>query len=269
MNTAVTNGVRSLALLGAFTLGADPCLAQPGRSNAANGSAMVLEVRSSQPAYALGDPVDLEIVVRNASTQPISIPAGFDVLQGFVGVEVAFGDGPFREYRGPGWGLEDATGEARVILGPKQRVATTANILFNHGSASGHLNPQAAAEIASRYLDEGYALPSAGRYRIRAVMHGGNASIWSEPIEIVVEQPTGEDAEVWNTLRSDPELGYFMQTGGPRGRSSAARRQQLISTVAQLVTYHPGSRYSEVLRERLSRYQDLVDDLARRGVIAR
>ena len=269
MNAGLMTVVR-LALPGAFILCAVPCGAQAARESASPRAGAALEVRTSRQAYVLGEPVDLEIGVRNGSNRPIAIPAGFAVLQGYVGVLIASGDGPFREYRGPGWGLDDAR-SSPVVLGPRQRVTTTASILFNHGMPSGHLNPRAAAQVATRYLDEGYALPAAGRYRIKAVLHDENGEdvVESQALEITVEEPTGEDREVWSTLRSDPELGYFMQAGGPRGRSSELRRQQLVTTLERLATYHPGSRYTEILRERLVRYQDLVDDLARRGLIAR
>jgi hypothetical protein len=269
MNAAPITVAR-LAVLGAFTLCAVPCWAQAARESTLSRAGAVLEARTSRQAYVLGEPVDLVIAARNASNRPIAIPGGFDVGQGYVGVVVAFEDGPFREYRGPGWGLDDGR-SAPVVVGPRQRVATAASILFNHGMPSGHLNPETAAEVATRYLDEGYALPVAGRYRIKALLYGENGDevVESEPVEIAIEEPTGEDREVWNALRSDPELGYFVQAGGPRGRSSELRRQQLVSTLERLVTYHPGSRYTEVLRERLARYQDVVDDLARRGLIAR
>lgn len=268
MNATIATVVR-LAMLGAFTVTAASGWAQTARETLPRSGA-VLEVRASRQAYVLGEPVDLEIVVRNASNRPIALPGGFDVQQGYVGVEVAFEDGPFREYRGPGWGLDDAVSSA-LVLRPRQSAATAASILFNHGMPSGHLNRDRAAEVAARFLNEGYALPVPGRYHIKAVLFdgAGNGLVESLPFEITVEEPTGEDREVWNELRSDPELGYFMQAGGPRGRSSELRKQQLVTRLERLVAYHPGSRYTELLRERLARYQDLVDALARRGLIAR
>jgi hypothetical protein len=268
VNAVLTTVVR-LSLLGAFTLCAVPCGAQAARESALSRSGAVLEVRTSRQSYVLGEPVDLEIGARNGSNRSITMPGGFDVLQGYVGVVVAFEDGPYREYRGPGWGLDDAR-SSPVVLAPRQRVTTAASILFNHGMPSGHLNREAAAAVATRFLNDGYALPVAGRYRIKAVLSDEHGDVVeSQPLDISVEEPTGEDREVWNALRADPELGYFVQAGGPRGRLSELRKQQLVTTLERLVTYHPASRYAEVLRERLARYQDLVDVLVRRGLIAR
>jgi hypothetical protein len=262
--------VARVAVFGALTMSAAPCWAQSARESTLSRSGPGLELRASRQAYGLGEPVDLEIGAQNRSNGSIVIPGGLDVLEGYVGVLVAFEDGPFREYRGPGWGLEDAR-SSPVVLGPRQRMTTAASILFNHGVPSGHLNRNAAAEVADRFLNEGYALPVSGRYRIKAVLFDatGGEVVESEPIEITVEEPTGEDREVWNALRSDPELGYFVQAGAPRARSSDLRKQQLVMTLERLVAYHPGSRHAERLRERLARYQGLVDDLARRGLIAR
>lgn len=234
-------------------------------------SGTALEVRTSRPAYVIGEPVDLQIVVRNGSNRPITLPGGFDVWQGYVGVLVAFEDGPYHEYRGPGWGLDDVALSSAVVISPQQSVVTHASILFNHGVPTGHLNATAAAAVAARYLSEGYALPLAGRYSVKALLYGGNGedAVESQPAEIVIAEPTGEDLEVWKTLRADAELGYFMQAGSFRARSSALRREQLVITLERLTTHHPTSRYTEILRGRLSRYHDLVDELVRRGLIAR
>jgi hypothetical protein len=261
----------NLAVLGVFASGAVPSWAQTVRVSKPTLPGVTVEVRTDRQAYVLGETVEVEILARNGSSRPIAIPGGFDVWQGYVGVMVAFEDGPFREYRGPGWGLHDVALSSPLVMGPKQTVATSASILFNHGVPSGHLNAETAAAVSVGYLADGYALPVPGQYRIKAVLHGaaGDDAIESEPVEVAVEEPAGEDREVWNVLRSDPELGYFMQAGGPRSRSSELRRQHLVSVLERLMTHYPASRHAEILRERLSRHQDLVDDLTRRGLIAR
>jgi hypothetical protein len=261
-------GFAMTACLGA---GLVPCAAQTAPATKPSLNGAVLEIRTDRPSYVLGDLVTLEVTARNRSATSIALPRGFDVWVGHVGVMIAFEDGPFREYRGPGWGLRDVAAEEAIALLPRQSVNTEATILYNHGLESRHLNREAAERITGRYLDEGYGLAVAGRYQIKAVFYGAGfeETIESKPVEIRVEEPQGRDLEVWNLLRGDHEIGYFIQAGSPGARSSAARRQRLIDVLEKLVTHYPEGRHAERLRDQLSNYRELIDDLTARGLIIR
>ena len=41
---------------------------------------------------------------------------------------------------------------------------------------------------------------------------------------ITVSEPTGVDRDVWEVLKADPEYGYFIQSGGPKGNPQSEER---------------------------------------------
>jgi hypothetical protein len=260
----------AFALLACIGASAVPCEAQTVSGPNASLKSITLDVRPDRASYVLGELVTLEIVARNRSARPIAIP-GLEVWDGRVGVMIASGDGPFREYRGPGWGLHDVAAGEPITLRARQSVKGEATVLYNHGTESRHLNREASATITTRYMEEGYAFAVPGTYRIKAVLYaqGFDDVVESEPAQILVEQPAAADLEVWNVLRTNGHLGYFIQAGSPRARSTPETRQRLVDTLERLATDYPDSRHADRVRERLTTYRDMLADLTVRGIVVR
>jgi len=219
----------------------------------------MLDVRASAPRYVLGELVHLDISVTNVSGGVIPLPAGFDVWEGHVEVAIAFEDEPFRNYRGPGWGLRDALPHEAIALQAGTTVQTDATILYSHGIETRHLNKRVAGEVAARNLEEGYALARPGRYRIKAVLHGAGfvETIESHPTEIIVDEPHGPDRDAWAVLKTDPEYGYFIQAGGPMGHPDSKRSRQILAVLERIVGDYPRSRYAESLGLAISKHREV------------
>ena len=110
--------VKLLAAVGALVLvgGAD------GRQEPGG---LRLALRADRVSYVLGEPVNLEIRVLNASPTPVLFPDGADVWVGHLEVLIAFEaviasadviaseDLRYKEYTGPGWGLRDVAGRVQ------------------------------------------------------------------------------------------------------------------------------------------------------------
>lgn len=228
-----------------------------------------LMFRADSASYVLGEPVTLQVAVVNASTTLALIPDGADVWVGHVEVLIAFEDGGYRKYRGPGWGRRDVFGTGLRTLRPGQAHTTQATILYNHGVDSDHLNEQRAQEIRERFLETGYAFPLPGRYRIKALFHDHRFvhSIESAPIEIAVGEPAGVDRDVWEVLKTDPDYGYFIQSGGPKGHPTAPRNIKMVETLEKIANDQPMSRYTEAINRTLSNHRAVIEDLRVRGII--
>jgi hypothetical protein len=82
-----------------------------------------------------------------------------------------------------------------------------------------------------------YAFPTAGTYFIR----GGVSVARTDPIEITVKEPVGEDAVVWAKLREVKEYGRFMYLTGWRVE------QEPMPTFVAIVDAFPNSVYSHYL----------------------
>jgi hypothetical protein len=255
--------VELLAVVGAVFLVAEA----DGRQEA---SGLRLVLTADSMSYVLGQPVNLDVSVVNTSQTPALIPDGADVWEGYVEVLIAFEDGGYKEYKGPGWGLRDVARSGSIAVGRGHAHTTQATILYNHGVETQHLNALRAREIEERFLETGYALATPGRYRIKARLYDRRfvSSIESPPIEITVGEPAGVDREVWEVLKTDPDYGYFIQSGGPRGHPRDPRNTKMAETLEKLANDRPQSRYTEAITRALGNHRAVIEDLRLRGIIA-
>lgn len=241
---------------------------QAEKGQPASLAGITLDVRPDCSRCLPGEPLRVTIRARNLSATAAVFPSAADVWEGHISLFVAFEEGPFKEYRGPGWGLRDVAPGTLTALTPGQAFTTEATILFNEGIRTSHLSATYSGPISARQLSQGYALGRAGRYRIKAVLYDDAfiESVESSPAEVRVDEPEGSDAEVWTVLRANPELGYFIQSGSSRGRSSSDASERLIDLAERLAADHPSSRYAEALRVGASKGRAMLDSLRARGL---
>ena len=93
-----------------------------------------ITMQADKRAFILGEPVSLNFKVTNQSGIPIQLPNLVDVLGGSVRLQIAFEEGPYREYHGPGWGLVNRVHSQP--LNPGGSIETSATVL-HHRALSG------------------------------------------------------------------------------------------------------------------------------------
>jgi hypothetical protein len=108
-----------------------------------------------------------------------------------------------------------------------------------------------------------------GVYRLRAVFQASETAgkLESAPIRITIGQPKGADLQVWNTLRTDSELGYFIQTGSPKGDPESERSKRLAEVLNSLASSYPESRQAPDIRSSLGRYRTTLEKLREKGLV--
>jgi hypothetical protein len=222
---------------------------------------LVLTLQSSRPSYVPGELVDLKIKVINQAGHAVPVAETADVWTGAVRVFIDAGEGGFKEYRGPGWGLKCVVRAARVEIPQRGSFETAATVLYNHRQETGHLSEMYAHKIKNQELGTDYAFARPGTYRLKAVLQTEGGRLESEVLEIDIREPQGADRSVWEVLRKDPELGYFMQTGGPKGPPETPRSRHLEATLARLAGSFPESRQVESIRAGLAGYRTLLEAL--------
>jgi hypothetical protein len=233
----------------------------------AEGDNEVLSVRvlPNSNEYTLGELVKLTIRITNASSQSITLQGTPSVKNGGIHVLVVSGDEDFRKYEGPGWGVEDVAYRVPVELAPGEFIEAKATVLYNHRLETKHLSPLYANQILKDYLDSEYAFVRRGTYRIKVVVSGVGLSdkVESKPVQIQVAEPVGDDLQVWNILRSDAELGYFLQTGNPKGASNSAKSYKQIKVLESLIGSYPKSRQVNDIRLSLESYRSTLQKIDR------
>jgi hypothetical protein len=216
-----------------------------------------LEVKKGP--YACGELVPLTVIVKNTGSVAVEILEDTDISVGNVFVHVAYEDGPYREYVGPGWGLRCFAPGSTVGLQPNKSMRITATLLYNHGPDTHHLSAAAAESVLRDRLKPGYALAAPGRYKIKASVYDTvrGIEIGSEPLTIDVYEPEGVDGEVWDILKSNADYAYFIQTGSsPKGLTEGEYTLTLVETLSHVVNDYPRSVYTPTIKSSLAVWEE-------------
>lgn len=223
-----------------------------------------LEISTDKPHYLPGEPVAVRFRVINNTGGDISLYKGSTVGHGYLQVFIASGGGPFKQYIGPRWGLDDSiTKEPRMTLKRGKEFQTEASILWNHAPEVSHLNEEAAERASEGRIRTHYALPEPGIYSLKAKLFdpGTRSFVESEPVQINVQTPAGAELTLWNLIKGDEALAYFIQTGSTKYRYDDKKTKQLIDFVEGLLSSYPDSHYSAAINRSLTKYRAQLEKI--------
>lgn len=209
-------------------------------------------LKTDKTTYVLGEVVEVEFTTENSGKTPLSIyEPSVDV--GSLKIFVANPNDGFKEYTTFGWGR--VMGRKKDIQ-PGQKITDTISILWN-----GHPNIDGWSELYAKPIRErrimtDYAFPGPGVYFIKAAAYvvDANTPLETEPVQIVVNQPLGDDLSVWEQIKNNSEIAYLLQNGDlqePREDQKA----KLVNMLNALLARFPNSTYSESLRINLEKYK--------------
>lgn len=217
-------------------------------------------VQPDKISYLPGELVRLDISITNTSNSVISFPNEATVWDGNVKVFIAYKDAPFKEYVGPAWGIRDTVAREPLKLSPGQAFQTDATILWNQKRDTSHLSPAYKQEMAAERLDRAYAFTEPGTYSIKVVLHKTFAArqVESDPVSITVEEPQGDDQEIWNKIKNDSDYALFIQSGGLMEHPTGLKTLKVVDDLQKLLSRHPNSRYANRIRKSLSKQKETI-----------
>lgn len=83
---------------------------------------------------------------------------------------------------------------------------------------------------------------------------GENATpIESEEVEVVVNEPEGDDLTVWNQIKGKRDIAILMQTGD---FANSKDEDKNISEVEHIILQYPNSIYSKYLKPNLEKFKE-------------
>lgn len=227
-------------------------------SNLAQSGKVSFQIKIDKNNISLGEIVNLEFEFTNDGEAAVQIPSG-GVMTGNIEVFIAKKGESYRKYFRSDWGRKN---ERVATLLPNQKHktdSTNATILWNGKPNYSHLNPDAAkrADKQDNKILTDYAFPDAGKYLVKATsclideVKGCSTFIESKPIEIIVNQPIGEDLEVWNQIKGNRRIAMLMQNSSfSTGKDT---EEQLTKQVEQILEKYPNSVYSSYLKPNLEK----------------
>lgn len=213
-----------------------------------------LKIQSSKQVYRLGEPVDLTFQLHNVSDSPVPVDC-FWTSTGALTVYLADSrKSDFAQYDA-GWGTVEAV--CNNIIKPGGNLQTSAKILWNRVIEDSNLiSPDVTKRARVGRIASSYAFPKPGVYLIKAsAFNYATAKIESEPLEVTIEAPVGEDLEVWNKIKNSCDIAYFIQIGDLQAPSyKPDEREKVLQEIEQIINQYPDSFYAEMLRDNLSKF---------------
>jgi hypothetical protein len=206
-----------------------------GQSTAATLLHAHLEPQQSE--WVLGVPVELTASVTNVSNAPVKTYS--DLGPEWEGIDffVSEDGSTFHRFRGPQWyqgDLEDVL-PGIITLKPGEKVQESFSLLWNGPGDAGRPSPA-----------DGFAFPHAGTYLVKARASSKFGDLMSNVIRVLIRQPQGDDAAIWEALKADQGLSrYYSYSNG--ATLQGEKLQQLLNK-------YPNSSYAAAMKKALSVY---------------
>jgi hypothetical protein len=220
-----------------------------------------LSVIPSKANYALGEIVNLSFRLTNESEDNVSILGNLQTSDGSLSVYISRDGKNFNKYTHSKWGVKDSKWQPIKLL-PSESVDTLASILWNKKPETQGLNPEVAEKATEGRILSHYAFPESGTYYVKAsyyiyfIKEINPVLVESEPVEITIEEPVGENLEVWNKIKDNGDFAYFIQECDFRIPSyKTEERAKFQKDIEQILNQYPDSFYAQSLRQSLDKFK--------------
>lgn len=219
------------------------------------------KITASKSVYLAGELNKFTFEITNKSNENVSFANSLRTGAGYLKVFISKENGNFNRYIGPRWGKDDAS--YRIItLKPNEKVKNEASIFWNVKPIISNSSPP---DVIKRATDGNiltdYAFPEAGIYHMKAsyliffTKQKNPVLIESEPIQINIEEPIGDDLEVWNKIKDNGDFAYFIQEGDFRiPIYKTDERAKFQKEIEQIINQYPNSFYAQSLKQSLDKF---------------
>lgn len=179
---------------------------QTANSSASNSEKLNLKVSGQKPEYILGEKIQLNTEVFNESSQDILSTDSLAKSCAYLYIYVSKDNKTYKEYFGPEFQIEGC--EINLLLKFGESYKTQTFLLWN---GVPEFN-QIYEPTKNLRTIPGFAIRQTGVYFIKAVLKFSEEAklenIESEPIQVVVNEPTGDELEIWNRIKDKGENNY-------------------------------------------------------------
>ena len=213
-----------------------------------------VSLESQQSERVLGVPVEFTVSVTNPSNAPVKTYWPLSPLWDGISFFISEDGINFHAFKGPEWDMGELLDvvPGTITLKPGARVQASFSLLWN-----GPANAKGQAATG------GFAFPHVGTYfvKVRASSHFGD--LISNVARVVIMQPRGDDAAIWETLKADKELARFYEF--PNGDAAQGEKLQ------HLLNKYPNSSHTASMKKALLIYarQKAESERAKRERTAR
>lgn len=182
-------------------------------------------ISSLRTSYVLGEVVALRAEITNAGDADLILP-GTDANSGYLKFWVADSTGKYEEYSNSGGNVK----KAPKTLKAGQTVASQVTVLANAKQETAHLSEFYVKKATENKITTSYAFPKAGVYYVKTVLMLSSErqiTVESDPVQITIEEPVGDDLLVWKGIKDRFDFAYFIQEGQAVDRNDEEKEKFL------------------------------------------
>lgn len=201
-----------------------------------------LKVSASKETYMLGEPILLNVRLRNTSARELVLVNTFDPTYSSLKI-YSRSDRNSSEYMDPRWGLRELNG--LITIKKDESLSNDVQLLAR-------LEPENVAKFF--YTTAGiYSVKVS--YEVRRPRQETVEILESEPIELRIVEPVGVDQTVWNRIKNNGAIGYLIQHGDTHILFYKTEdRRKLKEEVEQIIDQYPDSFYAAGLKQSLTKF---------------
>ena len=191
-----------------------------------------------QTKYVLGVPVKFTASIRNVSSAPV-LTYRLDSAPEWVGISFFISEdgSTFHSFSGPEWYAGEVVDmmPGMITLKPGEKEQASFSLLWN-----------GPFYTAGRAPAGGFAFPHAGTYFVKVRVSSKFGDLISNVVRVVMQQPQGDDAAIWEALKADTGLAQYYDY--PDGAAGQGEKLQ------QLLNKYPNSSHAASMRKAPAAY---------------
>ena len=211
-----------------------------------------VSMKTLKPSYVLGEVVEFQVKIKNLSSDKI-LHRGLSLASSSLILYIASEDGVYKKHNY--YQTKDIAG----ILRAGKTFTFNESVLWN-----GVPNFADKRLLPKDIVKDNYLFSKPGIYYLKLNLvlpqEGGTSLAESDPITLIINQPIGEDAKVWNALKNRSDLGLFIQSGGGAIKKQK-KSNKLLSEVESLISKYPNSVYANKLRDSKVRFLETKEKI--------
>jgi hypothetical protein len=227
---------------------------------------LILRLNSSKESYKLGEVLEFSFELKNNGDKEIQILDIFGTGTGFLHLLCSKNGKAFIGCSDPSWGTLDSEGLIR--LEPTQSVTSSSTILWDWRKQDVPIFMFAEPETYFVKAKYNYSLkgengePFIKNEKGEAVYF----SVESKAIKITLEEPKGEDLEIWSKIKNNGNFAYFMQKGDSLIPTyKPEERAKFQADVETIICQFPNSIYAQPLQRSLNTFK--ANEAKRQAII--
>jgi hypothetical protein len=210
-----------------------------------------LKLSSEKNSYILGEQVRVSFELTNKGPNAVSLTYRPDISTGYLKLWISSDGLHFDEYRNSSWGRFESSGPT---LQSGESFKSEALILWN-------AKPQIPRAGEKKILTD-YAFPKPGDYYLNATLvlsdknrTDGLVQIESQPIQITIEEPTGDDLNVWNRIKNNGDIAFFLQQ-----RDTTTFRDEkskkVVKEIEEIIRQYPATLLTDQMKSGLAKFRE-------------